>query len=73
MRKKSPIASRHLSSSCAPPNQVHVCPHGTAPVTSIICQETSMISMLPEKLDCFPIFPSSSRDRVSEMLSSNSI
>ena len=40
---------------------------------SIICQDTSMISMLPEKLDCFPIFPSSSRDRVSEMPSSNSI
>lgn len=29
--------------------------------------------MLPEKLDCFPIFPSSSLDLVSEMPSSNSI
>lgn len=32
-----------------------------------------MISMLPEKLDCLPILPSSSQERVSEMLSSNSI
>lgn len=32
-----------------------------------------MISMLPEKLDCLPSLPSSSRECVSEMPSSNSI
>lgn len=42
-------------------------------MVSAICQDTSMISMLPEKLDCLPILPSSSRVRVSEMPSSNSI
>lgn len=37
-------------------------------------QETSMISMLPEKLDWLPTFPSSSRDLFSDMmLSPNSI
>lgn len=62
-----------MSSSCAPSSQVHLCVQGVATIGRIICQDTSMISMLPEKLDCFPILPSSSRDRVSEMLSSNSI
>lgn len=37
-------------------------------------QETSMISMLPEKLDWLPTLPSSSRDLFSDMmLSPNSI
>ena len=48
-------------------------PRRAARTISSICQETSMISMLPEKLDCLPILPSSSRLRVSEMPSSNSI
>lgn len=65
--------SHHMSSSRTPSVQVHLCPQGTGLTVSSICQDTSMISMLPEKLDCFPIFPSSSRDRVSEMPSSNSI
>lgn len=72
-QKKASSAPHHVSYSCPPSNKVQLCPQGTALIKSIICQDTSMISMLPEKLDCFPIFPSSSRDRVSEMPSSNSI
>lgn len=59
---------------CPPPSdEVRFVPRREGKIISTICQETSMISMLPEKLDCLPILPSSSRVRVSEIPSSNSI
>lgn len=64
----------HYVSLCALSSaRVRLRPRRAAPMAPTSCQDTSMISMLPEKLDCFPILPSSSRDRLSEMPSSNSI
>lgn len=48
-------------------------PRHRSPGTPGECQDTSMISMLPEKLDCLLILPSSSRALPSDMVSSNSI
>lgn len=67
------FGSHYVSLGALSSARVRLRPRRAAPMAPTSCQDTSMISMLPEKLDCFPILPSSSRDRLSEMPSSNSI
>lgn len=67
------FGSRYVSVCALSSARGSVRPRRAASTAPTSCQDTSMISMLPEKLDCFPILPSSSRDRLSEMPSSNSI